>query len=133
MDILLKDILLRVVIISKQKQLGEVLKDIGIKRAKQNAESKHKDWTNKAIEFLKKYPVTIFMTENLREWSHKNGLPKPPHPRAWGGVIVKAKKDKLIKHINYGLVVNPKAHRTPASIWKKITFPSDATSGVHGK
>lgn len=98
---------------------AETLRDNGINQAIENAENKCSDWQKTALEYLNKYPLQRFMTEQLREWSHKNGLPKPPNPRAWGGVIKKAQSLGMVRHLGYLNTSNPKAHRTPASYWEK--------------
>ena len=94
-------------------------RDIGIAHAVGAAEMKVKDWQNKAINYIYRYPYDSFMTEELRLWSHANGLPHPPNSRAWGGVVKVACKRKIIKHMGYGNVRNKKAHGTPASVWEK--------------
>ena len=99
---------------------GKTLRDRGIEKAVTNAESKHPNWKKKALEYLLSYPENRFMTEQVREWAHDHGLPKPPHARAWGAVIVAAKKLGYIEFIRYESVVNPKAHMTPASVWRRI-------------
>ena len=77
-------------------------------------------WIEKAIEYIKKYPHTTFKTEDVRTWAYGNGLEKHKNPRAWGNVVLAAKSKGLIKKVGFILVDNPNAHRTPASMWKKI-------------
>lgn len=101
---------------------GEELKEKGIKMAVDHADKVVDSWSDKAYSLLKIYLITkltAFQCEDFREWC-KNRIETPPSKRAFGGVIVRAKKDKLIKHVGYGCVENPKAHRTPASIWLKL-------------
>jgi hypothetical protein len=50
-----------------------------------------KKWQSEAIEMLKQYPKTKFMTDEFREWSYLNGLPKPEDERNWGGVMTSKK------------------------------------------
>ncbi len=94
-------------------------REIGIKRAIDNAEKKNILWKEYALEFVKEYPSIKFMVEDVRVWAYKNGLPKPPHGRAWGAVIREAVKDGTVRHCGFSNVKNPKAHRTPASVWIK--------------
>ena len=98
---------------------SERLRDDGITRAVENAERKNENWTENAVQFIVLFPKNQFMTEEVRTWAHKNGLPDPPHARAWGAVINEAKKRGLVNHIGFRNVSNPKAHRTPASVWIK--------------
>jgi hypothetical protein len=58
-----------------------------------------------------------FMCEDVREYA-SNHLPTPPTNRAWGAIILRAKKDGIIKHYGFGQVTNPRAHRANASMWK---------------
>jgi len=99
---------------------GEILKDFGMNAAIQNACSDEPDWKEQAIAFVAKYPKTRFQTEDIRNWAYTNGLVRPPSDRAWGSVIVEAKKQNMIVFDGYEKVSNPKAHRTPACVWRKM-------------
>ncbi len=103
-------------------QTGKELKDIGMQRAVDHADRVVDSWSDKAYKLLKIYIITkltAFQCEDFRGWC-KNKIEEPPSKRAFGAVIVRAKKNLLIKHVGYGVVENPKAHRTPASIWLKL-------------
>lgn len=100
---------------------GSELRDGGIAVAIENANLKHDNWAEEAYLALMTY-IKIhkqpFMCEEVRDFAHiELGLPQPPHARAWGALIVRAQKEKLIIHAGYGHTTNPKAHRTPASMW----------------
>jgi len=99
---------------------GDKLRDAGMQQAVDNAESKHPSWGDRALSLLVKYPKDEFMAEQVREFAKSRGLPDPPSKRAWGAVIVKAKKMGIIEHMRYDRVSNPKAHRTPASVWRML-------------
>lgn len=99
---------------------GNQLKEIGIATAVDHAEQDCPGWNARALEFLLQYPGEEFQAEDVRAWAHSQGLPRPPHARAWGGVIVKARKQGKIQFVGYQNVKNPRAHSTPASVWKKI-------------
>ena len=101
------------------QERGDWLRDKGIQKAVDHAEQRVPSWKEKALTLLKEYPQERFMAEEVREWAKSRGLEDPPSKRAWGGVIVKAQKTGLIFHVGYGKVKNPKAHRTPASIWRR--------------
>lgn len=98
---------------------GTALRDIGIAQAVDHAEAETPGWVEMAIEYLKKYPKKELMAEELRKWAHQQGLPSPPHARAWGSVIIVARKRGLISHAGYRNTENPKSHATPASVWLK--------------
>ncbi len=99
---------------------GDQLRDRSIASAIEHTEQEQPNWTEKALDYLVKYPTAEFQAEEVREWAHSQGLPLPPHPRAWGGVIVKARKQGKIEFAGYRNVSNPKAHSTPAAVWRKI-------------
>lgn len=98
---------------------GTALRDKGIEQAHQSVEADTPGWTQSAIKYLELYPHKEFMAEELRLWAYANGLPKPPHGRAWGAVMVGAVKRGLVVHGGYRAVKNPKAHGTPANVWRK--------------
>lgn len=98
---------------------GNYLRDKGIKQSFENAEDKNDKWGKYAYSFLLEYIKSNkrFMAEDVRVAS-KGVVPEPPSKRAWGAIFVSAKKNKLIKSIGFGNVKNPKAHRTPATLWE---------------
>lgn len=100
---------------------GAVLRDIGIQRSVHNAQKMDVSWTKKAYSFLVKYAEkhSTFMAEDVRLAS-EGIVPEPPSKRAWGYIFVMAKKEKLIESIGFKNVKNPKAHKTPATLWKVV-------------
>lgn len=99
--------------------LSKKLRDAGIARAIESAENTTPNWSGKAYKFLLEYIKTnkVFMTEDVRLASN---IPPPPSERAWGGIIVKAVKEGLIKRKGFRNVKNAKAHCTPASLWEVV-------------
>jgi hypothetical protein len=100
-------------------QSGPLLRDIGMKKAADNAEAKSKNWQESALEWVRRYPVNEFQTEQVRDWAHAKGLPKPPSARAWGAVMSTAQREGIITHAGYKNTTNPKSHATPAAVWRK--------------
>lgn len=100
---------------------SEVLRDAGILTAITSANTATPGWADKAYQFLLKYIVNNkeFMTEEMRVAS-EGIVPFPPSARAWGAVIIKAKRNKLIQSAGFRAVRNPKAHRTPATVWRVL-------------
>lgn len=96
-------------------------RDLGIKKAEDHANKTHDNWVDKAYEFLMQYVRhdKEFLTEQVREAS-RGIVPEPPSKRAWGAVIIRAVKRGIIKRKGYALVSNPKAHRTPATLWMVV-------------
>ena len=101
--------------------LGKKLRDEGIKKSYDNAENENKEWGKLAYLFLLEYIKTNkeFMAEDVRVAS-EGIISEPPSKRAWGAVFVLAKKNKIIKSIGFSSVKNPKAHRTPATLWSVV-------------
>ena len=101
---------------------GAELRDKGIKKALDNANSTHNRWSDKAYDFLLKYIKYQyeFMTEDVRVASEK-AIPKPPSNRAWGGIILKAVRAGLIHRVGFSSVKNINAHRTAATVWRVNT------------
>lgn len=101
---------------------GSSLRDAGIKQAADHADAEIPDWQLQARRmvdrFLMQQGDVPFQAEYLRTWAHERGLPKPPSLRAWGAVIIWAKKRQLIEFVRHESVSNPKAHRAFASVWK---------------
>jgi len=59
------------------------------------------------------------MTEDVREAATEE-IPQPPSNRAWGAIIRMAASSNIIKRKGYRAVKNPKAHRTPATLWEVL-------------
>jgi hypothetical protein len=97
---------------------GEVLRNIGIKQAVDNANSKINNWSDIAYDFLRDYCKTnnTFMAEDVRLAS-KTVVPEPPSARSWGAIFARAQRAKLITRIGFQSVKNPKAHCANASVW----------------
>lgn len=93
-------------------------RDNGIKNAEDNANRKHRGWSDLAYGFLLGYAQTHseFMIEDIRVASI-GSVPIPPSNRAWGSVAVRAAKDGFITRKAFKSVSNVKAHRTPATLW----------------
>lgn len=108
-----------------QQQLNfmeaETARDLGMLQAEEHADRVIPDWSLKAFWALKSYLFVSngkpFLGEDVRFYAEERGLPLPPSKRAWGAVIVKAAREKLIRSVGFGLTKNPTAHRTPATLW----------------
>lgn len=102
-------------------KIARELRNTGIERSITTANSACSNWADKAYEVLLKYMETNtqFMTEDVRKFSEST-LEIPPSTRAWGGIVVKACKEGLIERIGFQSVKNPRAHMTPATIWKVV-------------
>ena len=108
---------------------GERLKQEGIFKSIDHANSVKEGWFEKTFEasltFIRSHPIAfLFMTENLRAWLIERSLAEsPPSDRAWGAVTLRLRREGYIRHHGYSQVLNPKAHRTPATVWQIISKP----------
>ena len=104
---------------------GEHLKNEGITAAIENADRHNYNWSISAYNLLKAFLKTEkseqkFMAEDIRTFADNMLLENPPSNRAWGAIIIKAKKEKLIIFAGYNQVKNPKAHMANAGLWEKV-------------
>ena len=101
---------------------GAELRDRGIKMAIDGAEYDCPNWKLKARfalqEFIKGNPGRKFQAEDVRRWAYRNGLPRAQNDRAWGWIMLSAKRRGMIRFVGYKPVTNLTAHRTPAAVWQ---------------
>ncbi|MCA0397301.1 MAG: hypothetical protein LCH51_07840 [Bacteroidetes bacterium] len=101
-------------------QLAKAATEAGIKKAVDHAEATNRGWNNKAFGYLLQYVRTHsekFLMEEFRQWAEAQGLPSPPHLRAYGGIALRAAKCGFIRKIGTQKVSNVKAHCANASVW----------------
>lgn len=101
--------------------LAEANKNVGMALAVEHADDQSRQWSDRAMFWLKIFigpRSTPFMAETVREFAAQKGLPPPPSERAWGSVIHKAARAGLIIFSGYAKTTNPRAHRTPAALWR---------------
>ena len=107
---------------------GAELKQGGITVAIDHANMKHDGWADKAYELLMQFiswHKAAFLCETLRLYAETEGLlPAPPSNRAYGAIILRAKREGAIVHAGYAQVHNPKAHMANASLWIKTKVGS---------
>lgn len=101
---------------------GKTLKEKGMKRSLESAERVNPGWQEKAYWYFKywiRYQKQPFKMESFREWC-KDLIPEPPSLRAFGAIVRRAKKEGLIKHIDYTQTENPKSHQANCSLWQRV-------------
>lgn len=100
---------------------GQQLSELGQQLAIENANDKVPEWSELAFNFLKEYikKHDVFMAENIRS-AAKGIVPDAPSARAWGGIMCKAKFEKLIVKIGIQSVKNPQAHSANANLWQRV-------------
>lgn len=102
----------------------EAARDTGVKRASTRADRKVSDWSKDAYSalalYIDAYPSREFMAEDVRAWAETGlGLQPPPDPRAWGGIMQRANRAKLLAHMGYRPSGNARAHLRPTAVWKR--------------
>ncbi len=101
---------------------GEQLRDAGITKAVDHAETLSPGWKEDAykiiLEFISRTDKE-FMVEDIRQYAAEvRKFSAPYSSRAWGGPIRRAKNAGLIESMGLGPVSNSKAHCANATIWK---------------
>lgn len=106
--------------IFSQPATGTELRDIGISRAKNNAERQSPGWSETAYNFFINYAKNIgkpFMTNDV-VLASSGIVPDTEDKRAWGQIPVKAQRAGLIVWLDYKRGENPKHNKNPRSLWE---------------
>lgn len=80
-------------------------RDEGIVRSILHADHESAHWPELAFIHLVKYAATNnqpWTVEEAREWCYDHKLPEPPDHRAWGGVVQRAIRHRIIKRHGFG-------------------------------
>lgn len=106
---------------------AEEKRNAGIAAAMSHADSAAPyNWSDKAYSYVKNYLQNKkvghrFQVEDIRMLAEQERkVMPPPSQRAWGGIIVRIRNEKIIKADGTAPVINPKAHRANATVWVKI-------------
>jgi len=102
---------------------AQALRDKGIERAINHADRVHFNWSDRAFESLKTVAKTLgkgecITSEYVRAHAEFHGLQTPPDKRAWGAVMLKAARAKLIVKKGWTTATDPKVHCNPVSLWE---------------
>lgn len=95
--------------------------ETGMLLAASHAEREDEGWIETATTLFKlyaKFHPDGFMTEDVRTWADKLGIPQPPDQRAWGLVATRLSREGYIKADGYGRQRSANCHRAPKTIWK---------------
>ena len=106
-----------------EQSTGKELQMTGMAQAADSAGDFIRNWNTLAYDFLVAYARNHieFMAEDVRNCAVRE-LPAPPSLRAWGGIIFRAKRNKVIQHIRFTAVKNAKAHCARASVWRSLVY-----------
>jgi hypothetical protein len=103
---------------------AQALRDHGITRAVNHADRVHSNWSDRAFDSLKQFIQTklrkgdVITSEAVRSYAATHGLPTPPDKRAWGAIMLKAARAKLIVKKGWTTATDPKVHCNPVSLWE---------------
>ncbi len=98
------------------------LADAGMQTAVEHADDIEPGWSERAVEHVREFAHIRheFLGEDVRVWAHKQGLPYPPKACAWGAVMVRASKDRIIARAGYRTTRIPPQHAKPAVLWESL-------------
>ena len=103
---------------------GRELRDLGMQQATTNADRAVLGWSEMAYGYLLEwlaYHAEAFTGEQVREFAMQRGCQEPTHKRAWGGVMMRAARERKIHKIGTAQVTNPKAHMANAALWRRAS------------
>ena len=98
----------------------------GANRAAAKADRLHGNWSDRALAYLERWCLTsgvsTFMTEDVRMAAERaDGYLEPSDSRAWGAVILKAKRLGKLVHAGYSANKDPSCHGSPKSVWRWVS------------
>lgn len=101
---------------------SRLARDEGIEKAIAHADKVIYNWGYKAYLLLQEFIKTKheFLVEDFRLYCEQQKLETPPDNRAFGGIILKAKRAGLVMSLRYESCKNKIGHRHPVSVWIKI-------------
>ena len=98
------------------------IRDNAIQQGIDHANEVEENWASKAYSLLVKFLYEIktdFTSEDFRAYC-TDKLPPPPDQRAFGGIMMKASKQGLIKPTGqYREGINKQCHMNPKKVWIK--------------
>lgn len=95
----------------------------GMRRSLEHAEAELDNWGDIAFEFLKAYARSH---ESFAGWmvvrkSENDGhFPTSPNAKAWGAVIHRAARLKIIERV--GTTKDPHRHGNPIPLWRSLIY-----------
>ena len=90
--------------------------------AEQAANNAGVAWADAAMASVHSFKAAFngdkFLTEDVRIFAENNGLPKPPDKRAWGAIILRAKRDGIVKSCGFAMTHSPEYNAGPKTAWR---------------
>jgi len=95
-------------------------RDLGMQRAVEKSNKNPSQWSRAAYFGIIKYIAENkqpFLTEDVREWCELRGcVIAPENGRAWGNVMKRAAKSRLI--LKHGYALAKSSNLSPKVLWK---------------
>lgn len=95
---------------------------LGIQKAEMAGNKAGDVWKQNAynafVEYAKSHDV--FTVEQVR--SAATDVPLPPDQRAWGVIVMQAKKQKVVRNIGWTRSVEKNKHGIPVALWESLVF-----------
>lgn len=83
------------------------------------AESSGEAWRLRAIACVREFISRVrgpFLAEDVREYAQERGLAEPPDARAWGVVMQRAQRERLVQAYAYAPARS--SNGSPKVLWK---------------
>ena len=96
---------------------------LAIDSSVEHADAVIPSWSDNAFALLVAYLGKHdgeFCSDQVRSWATNNGLEEPPNRHAWGAVMLRAKREGLIKKNGMGTYHfpdSPNTHGKPTNFW----------------
>ncbi len=82
------------------------------------------NWSDRAYSFFVRWAKShqgVFMTEDVRMAAEKScSYVARPDERAWGHIILRAKREGKLAHAGYAPMKSPNCHGNPKSVWRWV-------------
>ncbi len=107
-------------------QLSFDLAQRGAALAAGHADRVYAEWTDKALAALREFAETHAEFTNEDLILAATSVPAPPEKRAWGHIVLLAKKQGLIIKAGYATAKSVHSHCRPVSLWRSLTYKAGA-------
>lgn len=98
---------------------GAELRDDGIARAERSSGT---EWQDAALSFVLRFASMYakLTCDDVRLHAERVGLPRPPDSRAWGAVMLRARRLGAIAPTDrFVPSADPACHKSPARVWRR--------------